>query len=181
MDRTERFHRIDQLLNDRHFVSMKVLLKELEVSHPTIKRDLEYMRSRLEAPVKWDNQRRGYYYAEPQPGQPRFSLPGLWFSADEIQAFLLMEDLLAQLQPSLLRQHLAPLRTRLEALLAKGHVKFGEVRRRVRTAFPRCSSDHLVCNDGRPLNVDASLVPPGYRVRRFTHHLRSSPLCRVAI
>jgi predicted DNA-binding transcriptional regulator YafY len=132
MDRTERFHRIDQLLNDQKTVSMKVFLEEMEVSRATIKRDLEYMRSRIDAPIEWDSKRRSYYYAEPQPGQPRFSLPGLWLSADEIQAFLLMEDLLAQLQPSLLRQHLAPLRIRLEALLAKGHVKFGEVRRRVR-------------------------------------------------
>jgi predicted DNA-binding transcriptional regulator YafY len=131
MDRTERFQRIHQLLTDRHVVSMKALLDGLEVSRATIKRDLEYMRSRLKAPIEWDQERRGYFYAE-QPGQPRFSLPGLWLSADETQAFLLMEDLLAQLQPGLLRQHLAPLRTRLEGLLAQGSANATEVRRRIR-------------------------------------------------
>jgi predicted DNA-binding transcriptional regulator YafY len=132
MDRTERFRRIDQLLNDRKVVSMEALLEDMEVSRATIKRDLEYMRSRLHAPIEWDNKRRSYCYAEPQPGQARFSLPGLWLSADEIHAFLLMEDLLSQLQPSLLRQHLAPLRARLETLLADEHVEISEVRRRIR-------------------------------------------------
>jgi predicted DNA-binding transcriptional regulator YafY len=132
MDRTERIHRIDQLLKDRKVVSIKVFLEEMEVSRSTVKRDLEYMRSRLDAPIDWDNKRRGYCYVEQPPGQLRFSLPGLWLSADEIQAFLLMEDLLVQLQPSLLRQHLAPLRTRLEALLAKGRFSISEVRRRIR-------------------------------------------------
>jgi predicted DNA-binding transcriptional regulator YafY len=102
----------------------------MEVSRATIKRDLEYMRSRLDAPIDWDSKRRSYCYVEQQPGQLRFSLPGLWLSADEIQAFLLMEDLPVRLQPSPL-QHLAPLRTRLEALLAKGHVSINEVRRRI--------------------------------------------------
>lgn len=128
MDRSERFHKIDGLLRDQKIVSMKILLGELEVSHATIKRDLEYMRDRLQAPIEWDSKRRGYFYAR----QSQFSLPGLWLNAAEIQAFLLMEDLLAQLQPGLLRQHLLPLRTRLEALLADGRVKMSEVRRRIR-------------------------------------------------
>jgi predicted DNA-binding transcriptional regulator YafY len=132
MDRSERFQRINRLLTDRSVVSMEVIREVLEVSRATIKRDLEYMRDRLGAPIEWDNKRRGYCYAEPQPGQGQFSLPGFWLSADEIQAFLLMEDLLVQLQPSLLRQHLAPLRTRLEALLAKGRFNISEVRRRIR-------------------------------------------------
>ena len=108
VDRSERFYQIDRLLKDRHVVSMTTFLTELEVSPATIKRDLEYLRSRFEAPIEWDPKRGGYCYAEPPRGQPRFELPGLWLGADEIQALLLMEDLLAQLQPGLLRQHLAP-------------------------------------------------------------------------
>jgi predicted DNA-binding transcriptional regulator YafY len=128
MDRNERFHKIDQLLKDRQIVSMKVFLGELEVSHATIKRDLEYMRDRLHAPIEWDVKRHGYHYTEGS----QFSLPGLWLNAAEIQAFLLMEDLLAQLQPGLIRQHLAPLRTRLETMLASGGVNKSEVRSRIR-------------------------------------------------
>ena len=128
MDRSERFHKIDQLLRERQIVSMQFLLGELEVSRATIKRDLEYMRDRLQAPIEWDVKRHGYHYF----GESQFSLPGLWLNAEEIQAFLLMEDLLAQLQPGLIRRHLAPLRTRLETLLATGRVKMSEVRGRIR-------------------------------------------------
>ena len=128
MDRSERFLKIDHLLKDRPIVSMRCFLEELEVSHATVKRDIEYMRDRLQAPIEWDVKRRGYHYT----AQSQFSLPGLWLNAAEIQAFLLMEDLLAQLQPGLIRQHLAPLRTRLETMLASGGAKRSEIRNRVR-------------------------------------------------
>src|SRR5207245_9016050 len=49
VDRSERFYQIDRLLKDRHVVSMTTFLKELEVSRATIKRDLEYLKSRFGA------------------------------------------------------------------------------------------------------------------------------------
>ena len=54
MDRTERLYRIDRMLNDRKVVPVHEFLKELEVSLATFKRDLEYLRDRLNAPVIWD-------------------------------------------------------------------------------------------------------------------------------
>ena len=53
MDRSERFYRIDQLLNERGVVTREAFLEELEVSLATFKRDLEYMRDRYNAPVVW--------------------------------------------------------------------------------------------------------------------------------
>jgi DeoR/GlpR family transcriptional regulator of sugar metabolism len=50
MDRSERFHRIDLLLNERSVVPREVFLRELEVSLATFKRDLEYMRDRTRHP-----------------------------------------------------------------------------------------------------------------------------------
>ncbi|MEO5573215.1 MAG: DeoR family transcriptional regulator [Gammaproteobacteria bacterium] len=44
MDRTERFYKIDQLLNRHKSVPIDVLLGELEVSPATFKRDLDYLR-----------------------------------------------------------------------------------------------------------------------------------------
>ena len=49
MDRTERFYKIDQMLNDRKIVPLADFLDELGVSPATFKRDLEYMRDRLNA------------------------------------------------------------------------------------------------------------------------------------
>jgi len=54
MDRTERFYRIDQLMQDRGVVARDAFLVDLGVSPATFKRDLEYMRDRLNAPVVYD-------------------------------------------------------------------------------------------------------------------------------
>ena len=51
MDRTERFYRIDTLLRERGVVPAQVFLEELGVSRATFKRDLEYLRDRLHAPI----------------------------------------------------------------------------------------------------------------------------------
>ncbi len=46
MDRSERFHKIIELLNRGRPVPLKRFLAETEVSAATFKRDLEYMRDR---------------------------------------------------------------------------------------------------------------------------------------
>ena len=51
MDRTERFYRIDQLLRNQRSVSLRQLIDNLEVSRATIRRDLEYLRDRIGAPI----------------------------------------------------------------------------------------------------------------------------------
>ena len=48
MDRTERFYKIDQLLHERKVVPFSALAASLGMSRATIKRDLEYMRSRTQ-------------------------------------------------------------------------------------------------------------------------------------
>src|ERR1051326_2233360 len=103
MERLERFYRIHQLLTDRDAVPFKVLMERLGVSRASVKGDLEYMRSRFNAPIEYDREANGYRFGAPRPG-PRYELPGLWFSADEAYALLTMHSLLAELQPGLLEQ-----------------------------------------------------------------------------
>ena len=64
VDRTERFYKIDQLLQARRpgVVPISVFLEELDVSLATFKRDLEYMRERLYAPIVWDRDQNGYRF-----------------------------------------------------------------------------------------------------------------------
>ena len=59
MDRTERFYRIEQLLQDRKLVPLRDFLDELEVSRATFKRDIEYLRDRLHAPIEYDRDAGG--------------------------------------------------------------------------------------------------------------------------
>lgn len=68
MDRTERFYKIDQLLGEQRVVPFAVLEETLGMSRATIKRDLEYMRNRLHAPIVWDRELRGYRFDVPQRG-----------------------------------------------------------------------------------------------------------------
>ena len=132
MNQTERLYRIDQLLTERRLVTRNELLDALEISPATLKRDLEYMRSRLNAPILWDRDAGGYRFdTTPQPGAA-YELPGLWFSAPEIHALLTMQHLLADLDPGgLLAPHIRPLIARLEALLGTAEHPADQIRRRV--------------------------------------------------
>ena len=132
MDRTERFYRMDQLLNERRSVSIQTFIEELEVSQATFKRDLDYMRERLNAPIVWDRTLRGYRFDRNEPAAASYALPGLWFNASEIHALLSMQQLLADVQPGLLEPHIAPLRSRIRMLLDGNDHSAEEVQRRIR-------------------------------------------------
>lgn len=131
MDRTERFHLIDQMLCSQRVVTRAQFLDALEVSPATFKRDLEYLRDRLAAPIVWDPERRGYHY-EAGAALEQFQLPGLWFNTSEIQALLSMDALLANLQPGVLSKHIEPLRSRIRMLLDDGDHSADEIARRIR-------------------------------------------------
>ena len=62
MDRTERFYKIDQLLQERQAVPLEAIIEAHGVSRATVVRDLEYLRDRLAAPIVWDRAQRGYRY-----------------------------------------------------------------------------------------------------------------------
>ena len=133
VDRTERFYKIDQLLQARGRVKVGEFLSELDVSLATFKRDLEYMRDRLNAPIVWDRDTGAYHFDEETAAKgPRYELPGLWFTPREAQALLTLEHLVEGLEPALLGHHVKPLKARLAALLSAGDRAADEVRRRIR-------------------------------------------------
>jgi len=129
MDRTERFYRIQQLLRQSRVVPVRTFLGDLEISLATFKRDLEYMRSRLNIPIVWDRELNGYRYDKAAAVQ---ELPGLWFSDAEIYALLTMQRLLESLEPGLLGPHVAPLLGRLKSAIGSGDHPATEVHKRIR-------------------------------------------------
>jgi predicted DNA-binding transcriptional regulator YafY len=135
VDRLERFYRIDRLLKERPPVPFAELQRVLEVSRATLKRDLDYMRDRFNAPIEYDRAARGYRFGVRRSG-PRYELPGLWFSADEAHALLTMRKLLVELDPGLLGPHIEPLLERLRAILGSGAHSWTEVERRIRILQP---------------------------------------------
>jgi predicted DNA-binding transcriptional regulator YafY len=132
MDRSERFYKIDQMLSGRKVVPVGDFLSELDISLATFKRDLEYLRDRLNAPIVWDREAGGYRYESQPSAGPAFALPGMWFNASEAHALLLIQQLLKELHPGLLKQQVEPLQARLKALLGSHDHSAEEVEKRFR-------------------------------------------------
>lgn len=61
----ERMLRIHALLQDGKFPNCTQLAGKIEVSTRTIKRDVDFMKYRLDLPIEYDAQRYGYYYSKP--------------------------------------------------------------------------------------------------------------------
>ncbi len=99
MSRTLRVHQIDQMLHYRHHVSLQDFLDTLEVSLPTFKRDLEFMRLHLNAPIIYDRDLKAYRFGKEDPNGPRYELPGQWLNASEAHALLTANSLLESLEP----------------------------------------------------------------------------------
>ncbi len=75
---------IHERLSSGNCVRLVRFVEELEVSDRTVKRDLEFMRDQLGAPIEWDRSKRGYRYTEPFEKLPLVSV-----SADEALAVAL--------------------------------------------------------------------------------------------
>lgn len=129
MDKMERFFKIDSLLrNSRYAVSRDKFLEELEISPATFKRDLEYLRDRMHAPIEYDRELKGYRYEEGSD----FQLPGLWMNESEIHALLTMQHLLSNLHEGMLDDHIKPLMERITNLLEISDHSVSEINKRIR-------------------------------------------------
>jgi predicted DNA-binding transcriptional regulator YafY len=120
VSRPERLARIERLLRNRGVVARRELLAELEVSRATLKRDLEFLRSRLGSPIEYDAAAGGYRLADSHRGA-RHELPGLWFDEGELYSLLMAHQLLTGMDSDgLLARHLQPLLERIQRLLGAG-------------------------------------------------------------
>src|SRR5512139_300742 len=132
MTQTARVYKIDRLIRDRGHVSFRSLLDELEVSPATLKRDLEYLRSRLGAPIVYDRFVNGYKF-ERTPRGDRHELPGLWFDERELYSLLMAHQLLSGLDgDGVLGRHLQPLLERIHEMLGSDEAEARALMKRVK-------------------------------------------------
>ncbi len=145
MSGMERIYQIDQILAGRKFVSRLELQERLGVSWATLKRDLAYLKNRLNAPIIFDRDLGGYRFeTENKRVGPQYELPGLWFSAEEIHALLTMQHLLSNLDKGgLLGPQIKPLLARLTGLLGSADNPAEEVQRRIRIETVGARQFHL--------------------------------------
>jgi hypothetical protein len=83
---------------------------------------LAHLRDRMNAPVVFDRERKGWRLdAIAQGAGTQYELPGLWLSADEIHALLTMQHLQALLDMAgLPGPHIEPVTERLHKMLGTG-------------------------------------------------------------
>jgi predicted DNA-binding transcriptional regulator YafY len=141
MDRTERFYKIELLIRTRASVPFGDLMDELGVSRATLKRDLEYLRERMDAPIVYDRDSNGYRFSAEGSGSGardrRHELPGLWFSESEIHALLTMHQLIGGLdEGGVLARHLQPLLDKLYGMLGTSDEEARDLVRRIKIMSP---------------------------------------------
>ncbi len=83
--------RIHQAIQSGQYPNAVSLAGELEVSSKSIHRDFEFMRDRLQLPLQFDHDRKGYYYTEEVS-----NFPTLQITEGELFALLVAEKALQQ-------------------------------------------------------------------------------------
>ena len=132
MSDLERLHRIKYMIQARKCVPIQDFVDELEISKATFKRDLEYLRDRMNASIVFDRTEGGYRFDKPNAGE-KIELPGLWFSEKEATALVLMQHLLSGLDKGgLIEPHIAPLTSIIDGILGQSNTPAKELRKRLK-------------------------------------------------
>lgn len=117
MQHIDKIFKLHNILRERRTpISGKAIQEQLECSRATRDRIIRYMREMLDVPIAYDKYRNGFYYDHDHAQHP-YELPGLWFNAQELQALLACQHLLANVSAGILQNDIAQLQSRLEKLL----------------------------------------------------------------
>ena len=85
----ERIVKIHAEIKSGKYPNVGELAKRLEVSIPTINRDVDFLKNRFNAPIEYDAKKRGYYYSED------FDMPLNSFSPEDLQTLFCAKMLLS--------------------------------------------------------------------------------------
>jgi proteasome accessory factor C len=134
MDKFDRIFQLHAILSARRTpVPLEDLMARLECSRATLYRAVNALKDQLNAPIVFDADAGGFLYRRSAQAET-YELPGLWFSAAELQALTIMQRLLKDAGGGLLQEHLGALNRRLAELTKHQRLNLGEVASRLR--FP---------------------------------------------
>lgn len=106
MDQFTRIFKLHQLLKTRRRpVPMAVIMEQLECSRASANRTIRELRDLLHAPLEYDRRAPGYKYSA---NGESYQLPGLWFSREELRAFVAFQEMLKGVGPGMLSELMAP-------------------------------------------------------------------------
>ncbi len=116
--RTDRVARILKMLAHGKPIPREEFLTRLGISAATFKRDVDYIRNRLNRVVTWSHEHRAYVI-DGRAGDDtlRESIPGTQFDRSELLALIAIQQILEQIEPRLLQDVLHPLRKRTASML----------------------------------------------------------------
>lgn len=141
----ERLHKIKYMIQARQYVPLQDFLDELEISKATFKRDLEYLRSRMNAAIVYDRFHGGYCF-DKVTSDTKVELPGLWFSEKEATALALTQHLLSGLDKGgIIEPHIAPLTSIIDGILGQGETSAKELRKRIKVFGMSARKSNIEC------------------------------------
>ncbi|HEY5125419.1 MAG TPA: WYL domain-containing transcriptional regulator [Ignavibacteria bacterium] len=91
---------IDREIGEKRFPNKERLAKKLEVSSKTIQRDIDFVKFEYDAPIEFDNRRKGYFYTD-----NKFRLNPLSIDASDFLAIAVTEKVLEQYKDSPYAKH----------------------------------------------------------------------------
>ncbi len=115
METLHRLFLLDRLFRSHKYpISVNAFLTQMECSFSTFKRLIKVLREQYNYPIVFSKEHKGYYYDYTKATQ----VSGLWFTTHELQALLIIQQMLQQLQPGLLSEYFDSLAKHVNRLLA---------------------------------------------------------------
>lgn len=145
MDFKMRLFRIDQMIKEQGPVTFEDLQSALKCSAPTVKRDLNYLRKNLHAPIVYSHALKGYVYegAKVTEGADEdkqgCDLPAQWYSPTEmfvLMTALDMFDTIEEVRDGLLFGEMRALKSRLMSLIQEDKTQVKELQKRIKVVHP---------------------------------------------
>lgn len=131
MDRFDGIYRLHSILsNHRTPISLVTIIENLECSKSTAVRSIEALRDNLNARLEYNRSLNGYFYNQESSQHP-YQLPGLWFSAEELNGLLVCHQILQNISPGILSDQIAELQNRISDLFRKQHVTQPEISQQI--------------------------------------------------
>jgi len=106
---------IDEAIRTGEYPSSQAIAREIELSDRTVRRNIEFMRHVMGAPIAYDSSRKGYHYTD-----RHWSLPNLRISEGELLGIVLARVALQPYAGTPLGDHVQRLIDKLQARLPEG-------------------------------------------------------------